>query len=110
MVFHAFCLPTDIYRRRAGIRYKRSQIKAIAAIWNHCIWDQHGATTLNFWKSATVHAIAKYEASWNERAENSEESMTEDSDNIDSISETALPANQMQSNKLPKKSKILDLK
>ncbi|KAF5261492.1 hypothetical protein FOXYS1_7818, partial [Fusarium oxysporum] len=58
MVFRAFCLPTDVCRRRAGIRFKRSQIKAIAAIWNHCIWDQHGATTLNFWKSARAHAIA----------------------------------------------------
>ncbi|KAK7592053.1 hypothetical protein V3481_006688 [Fusarium oxysporum f. sp. vasinfectum] len=93
MVFHAFCLPTDVCRRRAGIRFKRSQIKSIAAIWNHCIWDQHGATTLNFWKSARAHAIAKYQASWNERAENSEESMTEDSDNIDSISESDESAN-----------------
>ncbi|EXL39949.1 hypothetical protein FOCG_17451 [Fusarium oxysporum f. sp. radicis-lycopersici 26381] len=94
MVFHAFCLPTDVCRRRAGIRFKRSQIKAIAAIWNHCIWDQHGATTLNFWKSARAHAIAKYQASWNEREENSEESMTEDSDNIDSISESDESANE----------------
>ncbi|CAG1963292.1 unnamed protein product [Fusarium graminearum] len=93
MVFHAFCLPTDIYRRCASIRFKRSQIKAIAAIWNHCIWDQHGATTLNFWKSARAHAIAKYQASWDERAENSEESMTEDSNNIDSISESDESAN-----------------
>ncbi|KAG4271473.1 hypothetical protein FPRO04_10913 [Fusarium proliferatum] len=93
MVFHAFCLPTDACRRRAGIRFKRSQIKAIAATWNHCIWDQHGATTLNFWKSARAHAIAKYQASWDERAENSEESMTEDSDNIDSISESDESAN-----------------
>ncbi|KAK2470345.1 hypothetical protein H9L39_17962 [Fusarium oxysporum f. sp. albedinis] len=99
MVFHAFCLPTDVCRRRAGIRFKRSQIKAIAAIWNHCIWDQHGAITLNFWKPARAHAIAKYQASWNERAENSEEPMTEDSDNIDSISESDESANGDEDNR-----------
>jgi hypothetical protein len=48
---------------------------------------------LNFWKSARAHAIAKYQASWDERAENSEESMTEDSDNFDSISESDESAN-----------------
>ncbi|KAH7199222.1 hypothetical protein BKA60DRAFT_470242 [Fusarium oxysporum] len=88
MIFRAFCLPTNVCRRRAGIRFKRSQLKAITAVWNHCIWDQHGATTLSFWQSVRAHSVAEYQASWDERAENSEESVTEDSDDMDSVSES----------------------
>ncbi|CAG2011044.1 unnamed protein product [Fusarium graminearum] len=48
---------------------------------------------VEFLEIGRAHAIAKYQAGWDERAENSEESMTEDSTNIDSISESDESAN-----------------
>jgi hypothetical protein len=44
---------------------------------------------LSFWKSARAHSVAEYQASWNERAENNEEPVIEDSDDLDSISESS---------------------
>jgi hypothetical protein len=35
MVFRAYNLPADIRRRRAGIRFKKPQIRLISALWNH---------------------------------------------------------------------------
>ncbi|KAH7202853.1 hypothetical protein BKA60DRAFT_657532, partial [Fusarium oxysporum] len=59
MVFHAFCLPTDVCRRRAGIRFKRSQIKSIAAIWSRL-----GPTTLQIHEAFERWAIRFTDEQW----------------------------------------------
>ncbi|KAH7460546.1 hypothetical protein FOMA001_g19484 [Fusarium oxysporum f. sp. matthiolae] len=51
MVFRAYNLPADIRRRRAGIRFKKAQIRQISALWNHEIWKHSNALADGFWQS-----------------------------------------------------------
>lgn len=50
MVFRAYRLSAHLRQRATGIRFKKAQLKSIAAIWNHSVWDQDGATTFDFWR------------------------------------------------------------
>jgi hypothetical protein len=38
MVFRAYRLPAGIRQRRTGIRFKKSQLRLISALWNHEAW------------------------------------------------------------------------
>jgi hypothetical protein len=57
MVFRAYCLPAEIRRRKAGILFKKSQMRLIATIWKHRVWTQPGATGLGFWKLITAQSV-----------------------------------------------------
>ncbi|KAG4279169.1 hypothetical protein FPRO04_13669 [Fusarium proliferatum] len=48
MVFRAYKLPADNRRRRAGIRFKKAQIRQISALWNHEIWKHSNALADGF--------------------------------------------------------------
>ncbi|KAH7464207.1 hypothetical protein FOMA001_g17788 [Fusarium oxysporum f. sp. matthiolae] len=53
LVFRAYRLPADIRQRRAGIRFKKSQLRLISALWNHEAWTQHDALTEQLWRKST---------------------------------------------------------
>ncbi|KAH6881151.1 hypothetical protein B0T10DRAFT_411363 [Thelonectria olida] len=85
MVFRAYRLPADIRQRRAGIRFKKPQLRLISALWNHEIWTQHDALTEGFWQSIKLSDGVDVQAEWDEESVNGEE-LHDDENNSDNES------------------------
>jgi hypothetical protein len=49
MVFRAFRLPAQVRQQAAGIRFKRSQLDLITALWSHEVWEEEDVADPAFW-------------------------------------------------------------
>lgn len=58
MVFRAFLMPVRIRRRTAGIQFKKSQLDAMTAIWNHNVWREEDAVKPGFWGKSQKHGVS----------------------------------------------------
>ncbi|KAJ3454047.1 hypothetical protein MRS44_018679 [Fusarium solani] len=83
MVFRAYRLPAGIRQRQAGIRFKKSQLRLISALWNHEAWTQHDALTEQLWRSMKLSDGANIEVDWDIESTDGEENR-EDEDEDDS--------------------------
>ncbi|KAH6954076.1 hypothetical protein BKA56DRAFT_707193, partial [Ilyonectria sp. MPI-CAGE-AT-0026] len=86
MVFRAYRLPADIRQRRAGIRFKKPQLRLISALWNHEIWTQHDALTDGFWQSIKLSDGVDVEADWDKESADEEEHREDDINSDDESS------------------------
>jgi hypothetical protein len=84
LIFRAYRLPAGIRQRQAGIRFKKSQLRLISALWNHEAWTQHDALTEQLWRSMKLPDGANIEVDWDiestDREENREDEDEDDSD------------------------------
>lgn len=49
-VFRVFRLPAHARQQAAGIRFKRSQLDLITALWSHEIWEKEDVADPAFWR------------------------------------------------------------
>ncbi|KAJ0139660.1 hypothetical protein HZ326_17414 [Fusarium oxysporum f. sp. albedinis] len=89
LVFRAYRLPADIRQRRAGIRFKKSQLRLISALWNHEAWAQHDALNEQLWRSMKLSDGADVEIDRDVESTDGEEDC-EDEDEDDSDDESSV--------------------
>ncbi|KAH7471991.1 hypothetical protein FOMA001_g13814 [Fusarium oxysporum f. sp. matthiolae] len=89
LVFRAYRLPADIRQRRAGIRFKKSQLRLISALWNHEAWTQHDALNEQLWRSMKLSNGADVEIDRDVESTDGEEDC-EDEDKDDSDNESSV--------------------
>ncbi|RKK51367.1 hypothetical protein BFJ69_g17945, partial [Fusarium oxysporum] len=87
--FRAYRLPADIRQRRAGIRFKKSQLRLISALWNHEAWTQHDALNEQLWRSMKLSDGADVEIDRDVESTDGEEDC-EDEDKDDSDNESSV--------------------
>ncbi|KAK2926318.1 hypothetical protein FoTM2_014687 [Fusarium oxysporum f. sp. vasinfectum] len=89
LVFRAYRLPADIRQRRAGICFKKSQLRLISALWNHEAWAQHDALNEQLWRSMKLSDGADIEIDRDVESTDGEEDY-EDEDEDDSDDESSV--------------------
>ncbi|KAI3573852.1 hypothetical protein IWW34DRAFT_751844 [Fusarium oxysporum f. sp. albedinis] len=89
LVFRAYRLPADIRQRRAGIRFKKSQLRLISALWNHEAWTQHDALNEQLWRSMKLSDGADVEIDRDVESTDGEEDC-EDKDKDDSDNKSSV--------------------
>ncbi|KAM5526752.1 hypothetical protein FOXYSP1_20871 [Fusarium oxysporum f. sp. phaseoli] len=80
LVFRAYRLPASIRQRRPGIRFKKSQLRLISALWNHEAWTQHDALTEQLWRRMKPSGGANVEADWDAESIDREEDYEDEDD------------------------------
>ncbi|KAF4944647.1 hypothetical protein FGADI_12547 [Fusarium gaditjirri] len=84
MIFRAYRLPAGIRQRQAGIRFKKSQLRLISALWNHEGWTQHDALNEQLWQSMKLSDGADVEVDRDVESTDGEEGCEgEDEDDSD---------------------------
>ncbi|KAK2684347.1 hypothetical protein QWA68_017017 [Fusarium oxysporum] len=83
LVFRAYRLPAGIRQRRAGIRFKKSQLRLISALWNHEAWTQHDALTEQLWRRMKPSGGANVEADWDAESIDREEDYEDEDEEED---------------------------
>ncbi|EXL52797.1 hypothetical protein FOCG_08558 [Fusarium oxysporum f. sp. radicis-lycopersici 26381] len=86
LVFRAYRLPADIRQRRAGIRFKKSQLRLISALWNHEAWTQHDALTEQLWRSMKLSDGADVEVDCDVESTDGEDDCEDGDDSDDQSS------------------------
>ncbi|KAH7184444.1 hypothetical protein DER44DRAFT_682102 [Fusarium oxysporum] len=86
LVFRAYHLPADIRQRRAGIRFKKSQLRLISALWNHEAWTQHDALTEQLWRSMKLSDGADVEVDCDVESTDGEDDCEDGDDSDDQSS------------------------
>ncbi|KAK7592052.1 hypothetical protein V3481_006687 [Fusarium oxysporum f. sp. vasinfectum] len=89
LIFRAYRLPADIRQRQAGIRFKKSQLRLISALWNHEAWTQHDALNEQLWRSMKLSDGADVEIDRDVESTDGEEDC-EDEDKDDSDNESSV--------------------
>ncbi|KAF5710827.1 hypothetical protein FMUND_9323 [Fusarium mundagurra] len=86
LVLRAYRLPADIRQRRAGIRFKKSQLRLISALWNHEAWTQHDALTEQLWRSMKLSDGADVEVDCDVESTDGEDDCEDGDDSDDQSS------------------------
>ncbi|KNB06134.1 hypothetical protein FOXG_19577 [Fusarium oxysporum f. sp. lycopersici 4287] len=86
LVFRAYRLPADIRQRRAGIRFKKSQLRLISTLWNHEAWTQHDALTEQLWRSMKLSDGADVEVDCDVESTDGEDDCEDGDDSDDQSS------------------------